>query len=94
LLGLRKLRAIGIQTCVLYTDSKVVSGQVEKECIAMEPTLEKCLALVRRLENHFKGFTTQYIEWNKNTEADDLANAMAYNILMPTAVFFKFLRML
>jgi ribonuclease HI len=26
LLGLRKLRAIGVQTCVLHTDSKVVSG--------------------------------------------------------------------
>jgi ribonuclease HI len=31
LLGLRKLRAIDVQTCVLHTDSKVVSGQIEKE---------------------------------------------------------------
>jgi hypothetical protein len=46
LLGLRKLRAIGIQTCMLHTDSKVVSGWIEKECIAREPTLEKYLALV------------------------------------------------
>jgi ribonuclease HI len=34
LLGLRKLRAIGVQTCALRTDSKVVSVQIEKECIA------------------------------------------------------------
>jgi ribonuclease HI len=34
------LRAIGVQTCVLHTDSKVVLGQIEKECIAREPTLE------------------------------------------------------
>jgi hypothetical protein len=40
LLGLRKLRAVGIQTCTLRIDSKVVAGQIEKECIAREPTLE------------------------------------------------------
>jgi hypothetical protein len=34
----------------LFTDSKVVTGQIEKECIAREPTLEKYLALVRRIE--------------------------------------------
>jgi ribonuclease HI len=40
LLGLRKLRAIGVQTCMLHIDSNVVSRQIEKECIAREPTLE------------------------------------------------------
>jgi ribonuclease HI len=60
--GLRKLRAIDIQTCMLYTDSKVVLGQIEKECIDREPTLEKYLALVRRMENYFKRFTVEYIK--------------------------------
>jgi ribonuclease HI len=50
LLGLQKLRAIGIQRCILHTDSKVVTGQIEKECITGEPTLEKYLALIRRME--------------------------------------------
>jgi hypothetical protein len=43
---------------VLDTYSKVISDQIEKEYIAREATLEKYLALVRRMENHFKGFTT------------------------------------
>jgi ribonuclease HI len=73
LLGLHKLMAIDVQTCVLLIDSKVVSGQIEKECIAREARLEKYLALVRRMENYFRGFTVEYIERNKNTEADDLA---------------------
>jgi hypothetical protein len=34
---MRHWREIG----VLCTDSKVVSGEIEKECIATEPTLEK-----------------------------------------------------
>jgi ribonuclease HI len=46
LLGLRKLRAISVQKCILHTDSKVVAKQIEKECIAREPTLEKYLGLV------------------------------------------------
>jgi ribonuclease HI len=43
LLGLRKLRVIGVQKCILHTDSGVVTGQREKECIAKEPTLERYL---------------------------------------------------
>jgi hypothetical protein len=62
LMGLRKLRAIRVQRCILRTDSKVVAGQIEKECIAREPTLERCLGLVRRMVNYFKGFTVGYIE--------------------------------
>jgi hypothetical protein len=50
--GLLKLRAIGVQRCILHTDSKVVVGQIEKECMAREPTLEKYLALVRRMEKN------------------------------------------
>jgi hypothetical protein len=48
LLGLRKLRAIRVQTCTLCTDSKVIAGQIEKECITREPTIERYLALIRR----------------------------------------------
>jgi ribonuclease HI len=57
LLGLHKLRFIRVQRCILRTDSKVVSSQIEKECIAREPTLKKYIALVRRMENYFRGFT-------------------------------------
>jgi hypothetical protein len=40
----------------------VVARQIKKECIEREPTLERYLALVRRMENYFKGFTVEYIE--------------------------------
>jgi ribonuclease HI len=46
LLGLHKLRAISLQTCVLHMDLNVVSGKIEKECIAREATLEKYQALI------------------------------------------------
>jgi ribonuclease HI len=89
LLGLRKLRALRVQTWVLRTDSKVVSSQIEKESITREPTLEKYLAIVRRIENHFKDFTVEYNERSKNSEADELAKVAARNIALPVGVFFQ-----
>jgi ribonuclease HI len=40
LLGLHKLRDISVQRCILRTDSTVVAGQIEKECISREPILK------------------------------------------------------
>jgi ribonuclease HI len=91
LLGLHKLRAIGVQTCTLRTDSKVVACQIEKECITREPTPERYLALVRRMENYFKGFTVEYIKRSKNSKADELPKATAHNMPLPTDVFFQVL---
>jgi hypothetical protein len=89
LLGLRKLRVIGVQRCILRTDSKIVAGQIEKECIAREPTLEKYLALVKRIEFFFKGFTVEYVDKNRNTEADELAKAVGRNTPLSTNVFLQ-----
>jgi ribonuclease HI len=63
LLGLHKLRSISVQRCILHTDSKVVAGQIEKECIARKPTLEKYLSLVRRIEKN-----SEVSLWNTSTE--------------------------
>jgi hypothetical protein len=70
----------------------VVTGQIEKECIAREPTLERYLGLVKRMENYFKGFRVEYIEQNKNCEADELAKAATRNTSMPAGVFFQVLK--
>jgi hypothetical protein len=43
------------------------------------------------MENYFKGFTVEHIEWNKNTKADDLATAIARSTTMPPDVFFQVL---
>jgi hypothetical protein len=77
---------------ILRIDSNVVARQIEKECIVREPTLERYLALLRKMENYFKGFTIEYIEWNKNCEADELAKAAARNTPMPADLFFQVLQ--
>jgi hypothetical protein len=46
LLGLRKLKAMGIRRAVLKTDSQVISGHIDKSYKARDPKLEKYLDTV------------------------------------------------
>jgi hypothetical protein len=89
MLGLPMLRAINIETCLLRKDLKVVVGLIEKECIARKAALERYLALVQRMESYFNGFTVEYIERNKNTEANDLAEVISRNMPMLVDIFFQ-----
>jgi ribonuclease HI len=77
ILVLRKIRALGVITCIIRTDSKFVAGQIEKEYLAKEPVLIQYITAVCGLEKQFKGFTLQHVERNKNEEADALAKAAA-----------------
>jgi ribonuclease HI len=87
ILGLHKLRALGVTTCIVKTDSKIVADQIEKDCSAKELVLMQYLSVVRSLEKQFKGFTLQHIERNKNEEADMLAKAAAKGEPLPSDVF-------
>jgi ribonuclease HI len=56
LLGLQKLRAMGIRRAVLKSDLQVITGQVNKSSKARDPKLEKYLDIVRTMEASFEGF--------------------------------------
>jgi ribonuclease HI len=88
ILGLRKLRALGVTTCIIKTDSKVVAGQVEKDYAAKDPALMQYLTTVRSLERQFKGFTLQHVDRAKNEEANTLAKAAARGEVLPSDVFY------
>jgi ribonuclease HI len=88
ILGLRKLRALGVTTCIIKTDSKVVPGQVEKEYSAKDPAPMQYLTAVRSLERQFKGFTLQHVDRAKNEEADALAKAATRGEALPSDVFY------
>jgi hypothetical protein len=45
--------------------------------------------LVRRMDNFFKGFAVEYIDRNKNSEANELMKAAAHNTPLPTDVFLQ-----
>jgi ribonuclease HI len=82
---------MGVRYYMLKTDSKVIVSQIEKECTTRDETLERYLPTIRRMENHFKGFTVEYIERTKNTKADELAMAATNKAVLPLDVFFQVL---
>jgi ribonuclease HI len=89
LLGASQVKSHRSSTMHTHTNSKVVVSQIEKECVAREPTLKRYLALVRRMESYFKGFTVEYIEKSKNSKANELAKAAAHHMSLPTDMFFQ-----
>jgi ribonuclease HI len=92
LLGLRKLKAMGIRRAVLKIDSQVISGHVDKSCKARDPKFEKYLDIVRRLEASFEGFSVKNIPRGENEHADLLAKSAAQGLPLPSEVFFETIR--
>jgi ribonuclease HI len=80
---------MGVQHCILKTDSKVTASQIEKECKARDKTIERYLAAIQRMKNFFKGFIVEHIERANNIEADELAKAVARKAVLPLDVFFQ-----
>jgi ribonuclease HI len=89
LLGLRKLRAMGIRRAILKTDSQVISGHVNKSSKARDPKLERYLDTLRRLEASFEGFSVKNIPRGENEHADLLAKSAAQGLPLPSEVFFE-----
>jgi hypothetical protein len=89
LLGLQKLKAMGIRRAILKTDSQVISGHVDKSSKARDPKLEKYLDAVRRLEASFEGFSIKNIPRGGNEHANLLAKSVAQGLPLPSEVFFE-----
>jgi ribonuclease HI len=92
LLGLRKLKAMGIRRAVLKTNSQVISSHVDKSCRARDPKLEKYLDTIRRLEASFEGFSVKNIPRGENEHVDLLAKSAAHGLPLPSEVFFETIR--
>jgi ribonuclease HI len=89
LLGLRKLKAMGIRRAILKTDSQVILGHVDKSSKARDLKLEKYLDTVRRLKASFEGFSGKNIPRGENEHADLLAKSEAQGLPLPSDVFFE-----
>jgi ribonuclease HI len=94
LLGLRKLRTMGIRRAILKTDSQVISGHIDKSSKARDPKLEKYLDTIRRLEASFEGFSVRNIPKGENEHADLLAKSAAHVLPLPLEVFFETIKAL
>jgi hypothetical protein len=77
LLGLRKLKAMGIRRAVLKSDSQVIIGHIDKSSRARDLKLEKYLDTVQRMEASFEGLSVKNIPRGENEYADLLAKSAA-----------------
>jgi ribonuclease HI len=92
LLGLRKLRAMGIRRAVLKSNSQVITGHIDKSSKAKDPKLEKYLDTVQRMEASFEGFLVKNIPRGENEQADLLAKSATQGLSLPSEVFFETLK--
>ncbi|XP_075654750.1 uncharacterized protein LOC142624906 [Castanea sativa] len=64
---------MGGRTIEVFSDSRLVVGQINEELEARDLRMQGYLSQVRHLQSRFKSFTLQKIPRNKNTHADSLA---------------------
>ena len=83
LLGLQKVRAMGIQRLIIRIYSQVVAGHIKKDYKARDPKLAKYLQFLREQEKYFEGFTVKNISRTDNSDADEIAKVAAQNTSMP-----------
>jgi ribonuclease HI len=92
LLGLQKLKAMGIRRAILKFDSRVIIGHIDKSSKARDPKLEKYLDTVQRMEASFESFSVKNIPRGENEHADLLAKSAAHGLPLPSEVFFEIIK--
>jgi hypothetical protein len=86
---LQKLKATGIRSEILKSESQVILGHVDKSSKARDPKLEKYLDTVQRMEASFEGFSVKNIPRGENEHVDLLAKSAAHGLPLPSEVFFE-----
>jgi ribonuclease HI len=92
LLGLRKLKAMGLRRAVLKYDSQVITWNVDKSSRARDPKLEKYPDTVRRMEASFEGFLVKNNPRRQNEQTDLVAKSAVHGLPLPSEVFFETLK--
>ena len=73
LVGMTMVQKMGGKTVEIFSDSRLVVGQVKGELEAKDVRMQKYLNQVRRFQSGFKSFTLLQIPRSRNTHANSLA---------------------
>ena len=73
LVGMTMVQKMGGKTVEIFSDLRLVVGQVKGELEAKDVRMQKYLNQVRRFQSGFKSFTLLQIPRSKNTHANSLA---------------------
>ena len=67
------VQKMGGKIVEMFSDSRLVVGQVKGELEARDTRMQEYLGQVRRIQTKFESFDLSYIPRNGNTHADSLA---------------------
>ena len=64
---------MGEKAIEIFSDSRLVVGQVQGELEVRDPRMQEYLSQVRHLQSEFESFNLSQIPRSRNTHADSLA---------------------
>ena len=73
LMGMMMVQKMGGKTVKVFSDSKLVVGQVRGDLEARDPRMQEYLSQVRSIQTKFEFFDLSHIPKSGNTHADFLA---------------------
>ena len=73
LMGMVMVQKMGGKMVEIFSDSKLVVGQVRGDLEARDPRMQEYLSQVRRIQKKFEFFDLSHIPRSGNTHADSLA---------------------
>ena len=71
--GMSIVQRMGGKTVKMFSDSRLVVGQVKGKLEAKDERIQGYLSQVRHLQSNFKSFSLLYVLRSGNTNADSLA---------------------
>ena len=80
LMGMSMVQKMGRKVVELFSDSRLVVGQVRGELEARDPRMQGYLGRVRRMQTKFESFDLSHIPRGENTHADSLATLATSSI--------------
>ena len=73
LMGMAMVQKMGGKTVEMFSDSRLVVGQVKRELEARDTRMQDCLGQVRRMQTKFEFFDLSHIPRSGNTHVNSLA---------------------
>ena len=73
------VQKMGGKTVEIFSDSRLVMGQVKGELEARDPRMQEHLSQVRRIQTKFEFFDLSYISRSGNTHTDSLATLATFS---------------
>ena len=73
LMGIMMVQKMGGKTMKVYSNSKLVVGQVRGELEARDPRMQEYLSQVKSIQTKFEVFDVSHVPRGGNTHADSLA---------------------